>query len=306
MQLLFPADPCEPKVVDPAFAVERQAAQDAGFETWLLDVEQLEMGEYASAVRRCPVMDVCSLAAYRGWMLSAGAYGGLFSALLPRGHRLINRPEQYVHAHHLPESYATIRDHAPKTIWTSDGSRFDLPALMARLAEFGDSALVVKDYVKSQKHYWHQACFIASARDAEAVERVTRKFIELQGESLTGGLVFREFVALESLETHAQSGMPLTKEFRLFFVDGLPLRAIEYWAEGDYAAARPPADLFLAVAAQVKSRFFTMDVALRTNGQWIIIELGDGQVAGIPERMHACEFYALLAQRLRAAPVHVA
>ena len=32
------------------------------------------------------------------------------------------------------------------------------------------------------------------------------------------------------------------------------------------------------------SRFFTMDVALRTNGECIIVELGDGQVSGLPDQ----------------------
>jgi hypothetical protein len=168
---------------------------------------------------------------------------------------------------------------------------------MALLHPFGDAPVIVKDYVKSQKHYWKEACFIPSARDAAAVERVVSRFIELQDGTLTGGLVFREFVELEALTSHSKSGMPLTKEFRRFFLDGTPLFTAQYWEEGEYGDALPPEQLFASVAKRVKSRFFTMDVAQRTNGEWIIMELGDAQVAGIPERVSPTDFYRTLATR---------
>ena len=48
------------------------------------------------------------------------------------------------------------------------------------------------------------------------------------------------------------------------------------------------------IAAQIRSRFFTMDVAQRTDGEWMIVELGDGQVAGLPERADQGKFYQAL------------
>ena len=172
-----------------------------------------------------------------------------------------------------------------------------MPTLMEQLAPLGDVPLIVKDYVKSQKHRWEDACFIRSARDEDAVRRVATKFVELQDESLTGGLVFREFVELEPLTTHSKSGMPLTREFRIFFLDGRPLVTVEYWEEGEYRGELPPTDLFVDVAKRVQSRFFTMDVARRTDGRFIIMELGDAQVAGLPERLDPKRFYRALVER---------
>ncbi|MGH2386983.1 MAG: ATP-grasp domain-containing protein [Chloroflexota bacterium] len=40
-----------------------------------------------------------------------------------------------------------------------------------------------------------------------------------------------------------------------------------------------------------------MDVARRTDGEWTIIELGDGQVAGLPESADGLAFYAALKAR---------
>jgi sugar phosphate isomerase/epimerase len=60
-------------------------------------------------------------------------------------------------------------------------------------------------------------------------------------------------------------------------------------------------DAFIEVARRVQSRFFTMDVAKRLDGEWMIVELGDGQVAGLPDRADVVAFYRRLAERLAAA-----
>ena len=56
-------------------------------------------------------------------------------------------------------------------------------------------------------------------------------------------------------------------------------------------------ELFAEIAAAVRSRFFTMDVARRVDGDWMIVELGDGQVSGLPNEQDARVFYQFLAGR---------
>ena len=165
---------------------------------------------------------------------------------------------------------------------------------------FGAAPLVLKDFVKSRKHEWDEACYIPSASDRGSVERIVRRFLELVDDDLNEGLVFREFVDFEPLARHSKSGMPLTKEFRLFFLDGKPVFWTEYWEEGDYAGMAPPVDQFMKVAAAVKSRFFTMDIAKRRDGDWMIVELGDAQVAGLPENADVDAFYRAIADRWAA------
>jgi hypothetical protein len=53
-------------------------------------------------------------------------------------------------------------------------------------------------------------------------------------------------------------------------------------------------ELFAEIAAAVRSRFFTMDVARRLDGDWMIVELGDAQVSGLPREGDAGPFYELL------------
>ena len=121
-----------------------------------------------------------------------------------------------------------------KTVWIKTKGDVSTDEIMDLLRPFGSAPVVVKDFVKSRKHEWAEACFIPSASDRASVERVVRRFLELQGDDLSEGLVFREFIDFEPLGRHPKSGMPLTKEFRLFFLDGQPVFWTPYWEGADY------------------------------------------------------------------------
>jgi hypothetical protein len=234
-------------------------------------------------------------------MLRSPLYALLQAALLERGIRLINDPAAYSYAHELPNWYPDFTDVTPRTAIVPLVGPPDFAAIRSALRVFGSSPIVLKDYVKSQKHYWKEACFIPDASDAAAVERVTTRFLELQGDGLEGGLVYRSFVELEPVGIHPKSGLTLTREYRIFCFDGKPFCVLPYWEDAEYRAEPPTLDLLGDLAARVKSRFFTMDVAKAREGSWILIELGDGQVAGLPDHANAREFYSALGDRLRTA-----
>ena len=42
-------------------------------------------------------------------------------------------------------------------------------------------------------------------------------------------------------------------------------------------------DEILEKLKNVKSNFFTIDVAKKSDGEWIVMELGDGQVSGLQD-----------------------
>jgi hypothetical protein len=107
---------------------------------------------------------------------------------------------------------------------------------------FGSNPIIVKDYVKSRKHEWDEACFISSASDRSTVERIVSRFIELQNEDICEGLVFRRYIEFEPLSQHSKSRMPLMKEFRLFFLFGKLVFWTEYWKEVNYQGIVPPLD----------------------------------------------------------------
>ncbi len=291
MKFIFCSEPFYPNEVDYAYKTEAETVVEKGFEYELFSFEGLTENKVSSAVRFVKSSEKEQTAVYRGWMLKPDVYEILYNELKSRNLKLINSPEEYKHCHYLPESYEIIESHTPKSVFLPYDESFNFDDLMEKLSAFGDKSLILKDYVKSRKHEWEEACFIPEATNREDIERVVKTFIERQGEDLNEGLVFREFVEFQPLTNHSKSGMPLTKEFRLFFLNGELVFISEYWEEGIYEQEDFPKDLFLDVAKNVRSNFFTMDIAQKTEGEWLIVELGDAQVAGLPERVDISKFY---------------
>lgn len=295
MKLLFCNNPFNVTQPDEYYVREVEAVQKIGLTYALISFESLVYeGQVEQALHAVPPLETETLALYRGWMLKPEQYNLFYNALLKKGWRLINTPEQYKHCHYLPESYAIIESHTALTTWLKMEGELPILAVYDILRQFESMPIVIKDFVKSQKHYWHEACYIPSAADRENAEKVIRRFLELQGDDLNEGIVFREFVELESIGVHSKSHMPLTLEYRIFWLDGQPIGYSPYWDEGTYPSIKPPIEQFHKVASEVQSRFFSMDIAERKNGDWLIIELGDGQVAGLPQTIDIQHFYQQL------------
>lgn len=298
--VLFCSSGLDPDEVEPDFAAEQTAAVASGYRTSLVDHEELTSGSATRGVIRVGKAETGTCGLYRGWMLSVERYESLYRVLQVRGITLINTPDAYRACHWLPESHARIAAWTPESLWipTADLMRegqVNWDRVVSSAATFGTNALVVKDYVKSQKHDWQGACYVPRGDDAEAVRRVVSRFLELQGDDLAGGLVIRRYVSLRQIGRHQQSGMPLSEEYRIFFLDGRPIVAAPYWdLDAEVAGDLPMAEL-AAIVHDIPSRFFSMDVARDTDGRWWIIELGDGQVAGLPPRVDAAAFYTRFA-----------
>ncbi len=295
MEIIFCADPLNPKSVDSDYVREVQAVSACSLPYSIVNYEALvNDNDISRALKQIPKTQNCRPAIYRGWMMTPDKYATLYHALENEGVKLINTPAQYQHSHYLPENYPVIQNVTPKTVWIKKGDDFSSKAIMKILDPFGTRPVILKDYVKSQKHYWHEACFIPSAANKVAVSKVVQRFLELQGGQLEGGLVFREYIAFESIGTHPKSGMPLSLEYRIFFLKKKPVMVYPYWDEGKYPYLAPPIEVFREIAQRVDSQFFTMDVAKSEEFGWLIVELGDAQVAGLPDNANVKAFYKRL------------
>nr|WP_262896868.1 ATP-grasp domain-containing protein [Fulvivirga sediminis] len=158
--------------------------------------------------------------------MTPSEYQSFYDELLNKNIKLINSPEEYKHCHYLPESYSIIESLTPKSYWFN---KLDDQAIVKLKEQFGNQPIIVKDFVKSEKHHWQEACFIPDASNKDCVQAVVERFLDLRGDALNEGLVFRKFEELEFLTTHSQSGMPLTKEFRMYFANGKLVQTFDYW-----------------------------------------------------------------------------
>lgn len=239
---------------------------------------------------------------YRGWILKPADYERLAAAVAARGGELVTPPEQYRYACTLPDWYGDLMGFTPKSVWfPKENVNEELFSVLPTLLfnKFGGKGgLIVKDYLKSQKHYWNDACYIPDVRDGENVLRVVRRFLELQADSFFGGLVFRRYEPLKRIGAHLKSHMPLGNEWRFFFRDRRFFYAAPYWSSESGADYQGTAEPYMAdvgaLGLGVKSNFFALDLALTEEGNWIMIEVNDGGSAGVPEGGRVSDFYEAL------------
>ena len=288
MKIFFCDSVFDKKLVEPDYQNEFDSAKKCGFETHLFSYEETVDGDINEALKYISNCDKKEFGIYRGWMMKPKIYEIFYNGLLKKNIQLINNPAEYEHCHYLPSSYEKIAGETPKSNWTKNLSENSIIELTN---EFGDKPIILKDFVKSEKHHWNEACFIPKASDNKNVINTVNRFLELRGDYLNEGIVFREFEELEFLTNHSQSGMPLTKEFRLVFLNKTLLQIYNYWDQGVYGNEKPDIDKFRQIADRIDSNFFTMDVAKKKSGGWTIMELGDGQVAGLPENADTTEYY---------------
>ncbi|HZV21566.1 MAG TPA: hypothetical protein VE986_08485, partial [Hyphomicrobiales bacterium] len=157
--IVFCADPLDGRRIDPEFQFEWDCARDSAFDLGLISYEDLvHFGNAERAVSRIPRFSEQRSALYRGWMLSPAAYEALYLRLLAKNVALITSPRQYRHCHYLPEAYVSLEGRTPRTKWLAKDEGITDQALIDMLASFGDSAVLVKDYAKSRKYDWHEAC----------------------------------------------------------------------------------------------------------------------------------------------------
>lgn len=288
MKIIFCDSVIDTRVVEPDYKTEFDSARENGFETELFSLEELIDGNLNTALKYIKSCETKQFGIYRGWMMTPKVYEQFYIELLKMNIQLINNPTEYENCHYLPKSYDKIASQTPKSSWTKDLSETNILSLSN---EFGNKPIIIKDFVKSEKHNWNDACFIPNASDKNKVKQIVNRFLELRGEYLNEGIVFREFVELEFLTEHSKSGMPLTKEFRIVFLNKQVVQVLNYWDEGNYDSEKPNIEFFKKIADKIESNFFTMDVAKRKNDSWIIMELGDGQVAGLPDNTNRNEYY---------------
>ncbi len=293
MIVIFCSDPFDTTHVDADYMTEYETVVELGAKPELISYEALVSFDNAiQATKTIKKLEQIEDAIYRGWMMKPYYYDKLFQALLQKNIRLLNTLDAYTHCHYLPYTYDIIKEKTPTSVWCSVHEYKDnFHLLKDKLSIFEGKAIIVKDYVKSRKHEWHDACYINSSSDEEELKRVTNNFITRQAETLNEGLVFREFIELEFLTNHSKSNMPLTKEFRIFVLHKKPICIFKYWDEGDYNHEIVPIEEYEEIIRSIDSNFYTLDIAKRKDGKWIIIEVGDGQVSGLPDNANIKNFY---------------
>lgn len=292
MKILFPNHPLKARLPDPDYEAEFNAARKAGFECELYSLEDLRAGDATLATRLCPSASAAEEAIlHRGWMMSDLLYCALYDALVEKGYRPVVSPRQYAQAHYLPNAYALIQGQTPESVWV-EGK--DVAGAWDKYKQLGQPAVIVKDFVKSAKHRWNEACFIPAGTGQQRFEEILAAFLAARGKLFEKGIVLRRYHQFVKLADDIR-GQPVHEEYRLFM-----------W-QGSLLAATPairgngPFDRLAdweSIARKFENPFISMDIVRQEDGSWLIVEVGDGGVSGLPSSIETGLFYKALRERV--------
>ncbi len=282
--VLFPADYFEKAAPDGSMRIEYESAcAEKRFDVGLFDLELLE--ERGELALNRPFLNDALPLVYRGWMMKPERYEAFFAVLRERGFHPLTSPGTYEEFHMFPLAYMrndVLKAHASRLV-AFPGHKVDAGIINRAFTEF-----MVKDYVKSVKGTRFPVSFRTPVSQ-ERMDEIVKEFARLRGDLFTAGIVCKEYVDL------ARCG-GTTNEWRAFYLNENLLSVCRNSNQPDNVV-RPPDELVLA-CSNLGSPYYTVDFAECADGNWIVVETGDGQVSGLAAAQDPVIYYQVLADAL--------
>ena len=199
---------------------------------------------------------------WRGWMLSSDDYSWLSNFVSKNGGSLESNLEDYHSFHYINGWIDKIQDFTFKSFIFDSFDSF-----LTSSFNFCGLKYLVKDYVKSSNN--PKYLFASNAADVSAIVKEIERY---RGE-LEGGLVLREYVDID-----------FDSEIRFFSYNNV------VFSSSDNVEIM---QIVLDVARIINSDLlFSIDAVKLSNGEWTIVEIGDGQVSGLKE-WEVSRFYSI-------------
>jgi hypothetical protein len=204
----------------------------------------------------------------------------------------INTYREHCYVSDLRNWYYDLGDVTPRTWFALD----QIPT---------EGPFVLKGQTNSKKFQWNTHMFAEDKYEAGDV------FARLASDGHVGHqqIYVRKYEPLTKL-AQGLNGLPITEEYRFFVLDGQIVDAGFYWSSHTDDLKRKydpfvevPEEFTQKVIEKIKNRirFWVFDVARKADGEWIVIELNDGQQSGLSE-IDPDRFYRNLRNLLEETP----
>jgi hypothetical protein len=152
---------------------------------------------------------------------------------------------------------------------------------------------IVKGRTNSRKFEWDELMF---AKDKRAALNIGA---ELMKDPYIGtqGIIYRKYIPLETFEIGIYN-LPFTNEYRIFFLYDNIVAHGYYWSIAEntnHHLDNAGLEFAKQIGAIIRPHvnFFAIDIAKTVDGQWILIEINDGQQSGLSE-INIDQFYKQL------------
>ncbi|MCR9277840.1 MAG: ATP-grasp domain-containing protein [Pseudomonadaceae bacterium] len=251
MQVLYPSDYFKSSTVDEQYAPEAKAFRARGVSVATL---KQDMDISTSALVG---IEAGEEVIYRGWMLSEAEYSKLQEAIIDSGGRMFTDLSSYLLTHHIPNWYPNLSEYTSETVFFPKNADLE-----RELSSLDWDGYFIKDYVKSLK-----TSIGSVVTDLSDLPKVVSEMEKYRG-SIEGGFSVRKLEDFDS-----------STEQRYFVING----------EAHSASGDPVPPIVSVCASRISSRFFSIDVIARSDGELRVVEIGDGQVSDSvgwdPERL---------------------
>ncbi len=242
MRIIYPLNPLNPKEADEPYQEEFSIMKSQGISCSLFDLDALDFDEF----RPKPRIEDGETVLYRGWMLSPEKYQKLVGHIERYNSQPLTDFNAYIKSHHIVGWYDLCREFTPESRFYPNDAE-----LKNKVDSLGWGAYFVKDYVKSNST---ERGSIADSTDA--VVEIVGLIQQYRGD-IEGGIALRR-VEDFNIET----------ESRYFVFNGEA-----------YSPTSEIPDIVSAIAQRIDAPFYSVDIIQRTDGEYRLVEIGDGQVS---------------------------
>lgn len=238
------------------------------------DFEVCETAENALAY--LPECDPPAPALWAGYIPTIQRYTEVYDAAAAKGVRLVNSPREFQTAMEFDRFYPLLGDLTPESRILSGLD--DLSDVESRLGY----PVFVKGAIKSNKDQGWARCV---AHDRAELTAIAESLLARDRRSL-GKIIVRRLFRFRTIATDQQD-FPIGREYRAFVYRNAVIVYGFYWDEYRDAAALTPAEdvtirsLAVQAAERVGTPFVAVDLGQLENGEWIVIEVSDGQFTGL-------------------------
>lgn len=211
---------------------------------------------------------------YRGWMLSEKEYKKLEQSVQRKGTTLAVPVSEYLKTHSFDGWYPLFKEYTFTSVILEDPT--DEAEVEHAIQTIGGNSFYVKDFIKSDRDY-------SGPFTADALYKAVNAFVNDRDSELQGKVVVRKYEPLDSN----------TAELRLWYKNGenilfaphpnftnKPTNNPEHIIDAINYSNGFSTTLFNVLNANF---FITIDIARKTTGEWVIVEVGNGQVSGLPD-----------------------
>jgi hypothetical protein len=197
------------------------------------------------------------------------------------GAKMINSYDQHQYIADLGNWYFDLQDVSPYTWY----NLYDLPE---------EGPFIIKGETNSKKYAWETHMFAKNKKEAIEIYGLLNKDSLLQYQKL----YIRKYIPLEKLDVGLQ-GLPISREYRFFVYKDKILSGGFYWSSHTediinkgviINPSEVPESFLQNVIYKIRNTeictppdFYVIDVAKTESGDWIVIELNDGQMSGLSD-----------------------